>query len=365
MGDLIDVVDREANEESSWCWSELPYYLKEDVLACLPVEYLARFSAVCNEWNALFSSTKFITNRWAKAIPNRKPLLIRLSADYKYPSETYCFYTQTWKSFISFNFLQEEESLNYHGSVAGLFLLSVCPYSNAPTYHVCNPLTRTSLQLPPMLSFQTVSSMGIYNCGQNKKIYKVVAVGPQNIEIYDSSTSSWRVAGQVPANLRLLDDKLIISNGICYSLARFRLDNENVIMSFNIADGTSNFASLPLEMQNLAFMLDPQLLTCGSKVLVVGGISEEDQQHLVIWEFQSNSFSWAEIARMPPWMFDTISISISIRCVGVEDNVCIIGEGIAVYNLNQNSWGWLPDFYLYHPINSIMSFEPRLDVNLR
>ena len=23
----------------------------------------------CNEWNALFSSTKFITNRWAKAIP--------------------------------------------------------------------------------------------------------------------------------------------------------------------------------------------------------------------------------------------------------------------------------------------------------
>ena len=210
--------------------------------------------------------------------------------------------------------------------------------------------------------------MGIYNCGQNKKIYKVVAVGPQNIEIYDSSTSSWRVAGQVPANLRLLDDKLIISNGICYSLARFRLDNENVIMSFNIADGTSNFASLPLEMQNLAFMLDPQLLICGSKVLVVGGISEEDQQHLVIWEFQSNSFSWAEIARMPPLMFDRISISFSIRCVGVEDNVCIIGEGkavSAVYNLNQNSWGWLPDFYLYHPLDSIMSFEPRLDVNLR
>ena len=148
MGDLIDVVDREANEESSWCWSELPYNLKKDVLACLPVEYLARFSAVCNEWNALFSSTKFITNRWAKAIPNRKPLLILLSSNCKFPCETYCFYTLTWKCFISFNFLQEAGSLEYHGSVAGLFLLSIRPYSNAPTYHVCNPLTRTSLQLP-------------------------------------------------------------------------------------------------------------------------------------------------------------------------------------------------------------------------
>ena len=77
MGDLI-YVDRE--EESSWCWYEFPYYvdwedesswywyefpynLKKDVLACLPIEYLDIFFVVCNKWNVLFSSTKFITNR--------------------------------------------------------------------------------------------------------------------------------------------------------------------------------------------------------------------------------------------------------------------------------------------------------------
>ena len=46
MGDLI-YVDKE--EESSWCWSKFPYNLKNDVFECLPVEYLDRFSVICNE----------------------------------------------------------------------------------------------------------------------------------------------------------------------------------------------------------------------------------------------------------------------------------------------------------------------------
>ena len=87
MGDLI-YVDKE--EESSRCCSKFPYNLKKDVLACFPVEYLDRCFVVCNEWNVLFSSTKFITNRWAKEIPNRKPLLIPLTSNCKFPCETYC-----------------------------------------------------------------------------------------------------------------------------------------------------------------------------------------------------------------------------------------------------------------------------------
>ena len=86
MGDL-NYVDRE--EESSWCWSKFPYNLKKDVLACLPIEYLDRFFVVCNKWNVLFSSTKFITNRWAKVIPNCNPLLILLTSNCEFPCETY------------------------------------------------------------------------------------------------------------------------------------------------------------------------------------------------------------------------------------------------------------------------------------
>ena len=43
MGDLI-YVDME--EERSRCWSKFPYNLKKDVLACLLIEYLGRFSMV-------------------------------------------------------------------------------------------------------------------------------------------------------------------------------------------------------------------------------------------------------------------------------------------------------------------------------
>ena len=194
-----ELMNVDKKEEISVWWSELPYHLKEDILACLPLHSLCRFSAVCSEWNALFSSTKFITNLWAKAIPNRKPLLILCSAKPNLPSMVYNFFTRTWKTFISFNFLQGVETQNpdtqlrYSGCVDGVFLVcNPCTYPR--TYHVCNPLTRKSLQLERTSTILDISCMD--RGGEDQRAYKVVVVGTREdseddnariVVIYDPS----------------------------------------------------------------------------------------------------------------------------------------------------------------------------------
>ena len=155
-GELINV-DRDEESAAVYCLSELPYTLKKDILAWLPLHSLCRFSAVCSEWNALISSTKFISNGWAKAIPNHKPLLILCSANPNLPSMVYSFFRWTWNTFISFNFLQgvdletqlpDRIQLEYEGCVEGLFLVhSGKEIWISSTYHVCNPLTRKSFKL--------------------------------------------------------------------------------------------------------------------------------------------------------------------------------------------------------------------------
>ena len=412
MDALLDV---DWDEESSWSWSELPESLKEYILAWLPLQSLSRFSMVCNQWNALLSSSKFITNEWAIAVPNRKPLLILCSFNSELPSMTYSFFTQTWRNSFSFHFLQPEEdgrnerfNVSYHGSAGGLFLVGACDRFHFTTYHVCNPLTTTSLQLPPMSSIQKVTVIGMCknaisisivnfknisefnnNNESESSSYTVVAVGRSHrenvevLEIYDSSENCWRIVGQLPENVRLMPTRvgdggrLIFCNGICYSLA-INTDvprrERRGIIGFNIADGTSNFASLPFQTLDLAPIGWPQLLTCGSRVLLTGGISDNQglSNTVGIWEFHSNSSLLAEITRMPASMLNRISPIGRFDSVGMKDCVCFIvykdkperETVVAIYNLNQNSWGWLPNCPMNSP-TKCLSFEARLDIQVR
>ena len=97
----------EYSSSSSTGWNELPEDISQEILALLPVESLCRSRSVCKEWNVLFSSSKFITNRWAEAPPNKKPwlFLCRESDEGPVNSSAYCFFTRTWKNCSSLSFI--------------------------------------------------------------------------------------------------------------------------------------------------------------------------------------------------------------------------------------------------------------------
>lgn len=129
-------------------YCELPEYLREEILARLPVESLCRFRSVCQDWNALLSSAKFLTTKWAEAPHNKNPWLFVQNVYSKIPNGwVYCFYTRTWEksSRLCLSFLKQNQNyVQCFGSAAGLFLVT--------HFLVCNPLTKTFLKLPHMSS---------------------------------------------------------------------------------------------------------------------------------------------------------------------------------------------------------------------
>jgi hypothetical protein len=66
-----------------------------------------QYFVMCKEWNALLSSTKFITNDWAATPPNNKPWLVLHYPGIPLTCMDYCFFTNTWKRF-PLAFLEEK-----------------------------------------------------------------------------------------------------------------------------------------------------------------------------------------------------------------------------------------------------------------
>lgn len=398
-------------------WSELPEHLREEVVARVPLEYLCRFRLVCKQWHALISSTKFITTKWAEASPNRKPWLV-VGPDVQYRLLAYCFFTRTWKKtsgvFLS-NLLQQCTSRSARiycgGSASGLFLVNITdPSTASEVFTVCNPLTKTSLKLEPMSSIWCTFLTGIVGGkGPDSLLtYKVVTVGMGNlgqgnpliVEIYDSADKAWRVAGHLPGDVVIRGRGVVFCHGSFYFLT-FKSGGFS-IMGFNMGEGT--FISGPFlpEMDKFKNQTSPQLLTCGSRILVTWGILKDGGnlrgkilQEVAIWEFEkvnvdsssssSSSFSWKEIAKMPSSMCEDLNRNFPLhqinslsKCVAVGDCVCFIlykvteVMEVVVYNLSEKQWSWLPSCSLggdnamarQAAYATVMAFEPRPDIKV-
>lgn len=123
-------------------------------MAWLPAEILCRDCGVCKEWNALFTSTQFITNDWLSAPPNKKPWLLLFHDCDSLNCMAYCFFTDTWKR-LSLAFLKNQYTAAafwVDASAAGLFLGTIVSFNPRGYYEwkliVCNPLTGKSIELP-------------------------------------------------------------------------------------------------------------------------------------------------------------------------------------------------------------------------
>lgn len=394
---------------------ELPEHLIEEILSWLPLQSLCRFRSVCQKWDALISSTKFITSKWAKKPPNRKPCLVvqwqvlqerrelRLggfASESKMPSSlAHCFFTQTWKktSSISLSFILQRElkgnfPIHCYGSSAGLFLVGT-----AFTFVVSNPLTRESLQLPPLSSIRHIFAIGIVGGdGDNGNTYKVVAVGKSSsanahvVEIYNSTEKSWRIAGHLPEDVQALgtgmgkEMRMVFCRGSLYYLTV--INGQWEIMGFSIREGTSISAPLPdVANQKPIFLY---LLACDSRVLVTAGIYEKYLlRDVIIWEFEqgkvdSSTSRLQEIARMSPSLRERVNRCLDCRgcpficCVGVGDCTCFIINGgmhtieVVVYSASENTWSWLPSCSLDDDTTNdiwagyFMAFEPRPDMKV-
>lgn len=381
----------------STIYNGLHDHLKAEILSWLPVECVCRFRSVSKQWNALLSSTDFITNIWRKKPPNMNPWLVIHPAKsnpglVKSICLVYCFFTRTWKKTYSVSVENQNNLVSEScASAVGLFLLRTGTF-----FFVCNPLRRTSVKLPS-ISSTIIGPAGIVaGEGESPDTYKVVVVGKSSppsshiIEVYDSNDRSWRIAGHLSEENQMGRwPEMVFCDGSLYFL--ICINDDWRIIGFNIREGTSFSTPLP-EMANEKRTC-PYLLVCGSRPLVMRGIVKEGEQLLqkvIIWELEnvkvdfssSSSSRWKEIARMPPHLCEGINRTMCdvdypfMCCTGVGDHACFVTTGdyhaieVVVYNISEKTWSRLPNCPLDEDIvyniweGSVMAFEPRPDMKV-
>ena len=102
---------------------ELSDHLKQEKLKRFPDECLCRSRLFCPEWNALFSSTRFISTEWADFPANKNRCLVLCEWDCRTRCWAYCFSTRTSKPYFSLCFLDKMFSHAYYQ--AGLLFVEM------------------------------------------------------------------------------------------------------------------------------------------------------------------------------------------------------------------------------------------------
>jgi hypothetical protein len=253
---------------------------------------------------------------------------------------------------------------------------------------VKNPYTQTSIKLPPIERVFCITILDGEAANNKKKnrldIYNVVVLRGNTantsiVEIYDSCVKSWRRGGHIPQNLDVgTRGQMIFSDGYFYCFATERRPVlTSRILVFTIHDGGEMLMwvePMPEFILNGGRHVS-DLFTCASRVLRVSIKNDGPNGLISIWEFLKHcsnpSWLWREVIRMPASLRKQLSFPSRIRCDAVGDCLCFISVcgtivfKILLYNLNENSWNWIPSCPLKREANKdidYMFLQPRPDI---
>lgn len=339
--------------------SFLPKELQEKILAWMPFECICTCRRVCSQWNAIFSSSEFVSTQWAESPANQSPL-------------------------------QEEPEpvinrITCEGSAKGLFLVRSMADSKpiSTTLAVCNPLSGRFFYLPTMWSIRLVMASGVVEGEENT--HKVIVVRKSSrrnkepiVEIYDLLQKSWKIVGRLPRNVKeVYPHDIAFSEGFFYCITKGTAQQTQV-MGFSIRDGSFYFVSLP-NVPGVEIL--PYLIACGSRILVAWIICSNiiTEQNVIIWELEkvsvtlglnspsaSSSLSWKEITSMPPSMWQDLWKIIPPawpKITGVGDYVCFtVRNKVIAYSLSKMSWTWLPQCPFDGNFGSVSALQLRPDM---
>ncbi|KAL2650801.1 hypothetical protein R1flu_018929 [Riccia fluitans] len=356
-------------------WSRLPDSLVERIIARLPIIDLFRFRAVCKRWNAFMTNPGFLSS--CANTPHVGPwFLLFTRGDYR-NGLTHDQNTSKWHRIPLFAHLPPYESLYPCAAAKGLVcFISRFNALGTMTLVVCNPLTSSWRELPPIMEILPLYAVGIL-LDADQGIYHVVVSGLRRIpptgsnpretcrlgpttEVFTSTSDCWRTTGGMPPGS--YHSLAVPCNGSLYSWCYV----SDALVAYNVASAcwTQIYARLP------RFFEGHRLVECDGQLFMVGGLNKDNiTKGIYVLEFQWDNMEWIKVDRMPKLLCEQfLRYGTDFRCVGYSDLVLLYVVRYrrirlaVLYDLAKKLWRRLPPCSLAEErlIHGI-AFEPRLD----
>lgn len=356
-------------------WSNLPDTIIEKIIARLPIVDLFRSRAVCSRWNNLLNNSGFlracsegpITGSW---------FLIFTRGDYR-NGITHDHTTNKWHRIRLFSHLPPYESL-YPCAAAGGLVCFISRFNalGTMTLVVCNPLTSSWRELPPMMEILPLYAVGIL-LNRDQGLYHVVVSGLRRIpptgrnphetcrlrpttEMFTSTDTGWKTTGGMPPGS--YHSLAVPCKGILYSWCYV----SDALVAYDVRSGcwTQIYARMP------RFFEGHRLVECDGQLFMVGGLNKDNvTKGIYVLEFHWDNLEWVKVDRMPKLLCEQfLRYGSDFRCIGYSNFVLLYVVRYrrirlaVLYDLSKKLWRRLPPCSLTEDrlIHGI-AFEPQLD----
>lgn len=375
---------------------ELNEDLLERVLSWLPTSTLFRLGSVCKRWKSMADSQSF--KLACSRIPSRDPWFYMVDADLN-RSIVFDSAKSSWKRLNHPSLLLRDHNRDSIPVAASGGL--VCFRNISGGYIVCNPVTGSCRELPPVDPGQSLLAIAMNAYSNYHGSYKLVLVSGDfpklSFKVYNSITDCW----EEEIMLRRNADDCTKSNDNDEDAVYFLSTAGNVVVTnmqrspskqyssvFTLKDGeeivyflTSSGRVIACNLTRKCFSEYPRLLPvfseysidvveCKGEMLVVVLSEFFESASLRVWQCDPKTKTWNQIAAMPPAMsHEFYDKKLDINCVGAGDQIfiCLSSAELCsyvLYNFVTNRWVELPECSVNGEsleFMSALSFEPRIE----
>lgn len=249
-------------------WSSLPDELMERILRLLPLACKLSCKCVCKSWNSILSSDKLLSYTTNSSTSNgygNACFLLTTKGPFAYTLDPP---TNIWQKLSK----PDCPGTSILAAAQGLVCVGN-QVSECRSLNVFNLLSNTWKLLPNMLQVGLLHKVSMA-VDTSTNAYVIVVTGENSsefrgrhayrllTEVYDSVTSSWRMAGDALPEAKFGSDPGVWCNGLFYCITELPYG----LIAFNLAKGC--WIELNVEMpKGIAF---PSLLSCMGQLLMVG-----------------------------------------------------------------------------------------------
>ncbi|KAK8490299.1 hypothetical protein V6N13_098037 [Hibiscus sabdariffa] len=378
---------------------ELTDDLLERVLSWLPTSMFFRLGSVCKRWKSVAASESF--KLACSRIPSREPWFFMVDPSLN-QSVVFDSAERSWKKLnhpplLSNNCNRDSIPVAAAGGL-------VCFRNTSGDYLVCNPVTGSCRELPPVnvdSLDQPLHAIAV-NAYSNYS-YKLVLVSGElsklSFKVYNSSADCWeeeimlRRKTNDCAELDLNDDNEdavyflskagnVVATNMQKSPSKqfssvITLKDGEEIVYFLSSSGTvvacnltqKHFSEYP-RLLPVFFEYSIDVVECKGEMLVVMLSEFFESASLRVWRFDEKTKTWNQIASMPPAMsHEFYGKKVDVNCVGAGDQIfiCLSSVELCSYvlcDIVSNEWVELPKCCMKGEAMDFMSafsFEPRIE----